>query len=92
MKHRVTSTLFTVLLSAGSLLCQVNTASLTGLVKDSTDAVVPDAKVTARNTATGIERTSLANFDRLLFPGRSANRDLRNRGGENRLSKSRQHG
>src|SRR3984957_7025382 len=61
MNRRVTSTLCAVVLSIGSGLCQVNTASLTGLVRDSTDAVVPDAKVTARNTATGLERTSLAN-------------------------------
>src|SRR3984885_1129646 len=61
MKQRVTSTLCVVVLSVGSAIGQVNTASLTGLVRDSTDAVVPDAKVTARNTATGLERTSLAN-------------------------------
>src|ERR1700729_2819820 len=61
MKQSVTSTLCAVVLSVACAICQVNTASLTGLVKDSTDAVVPDAKVTARNTATGIARTSMAN-------------------------------
>jgi len=40
-------------------LAQVNTASLTGLVKDSSEGVIPSAKVTARSTATGIERTVL---------------------------------
>jgi len=61
MKQRVTRTLCAVVLFAGNAICQVNSASLTGLIRDTTDAVVPDAKVTARNTATGIERTSLAN-------------------------------
>ena len=67
MKQRVTSTLCAVVLSVGSAICQVNTASLTGLVRDSTDALVPDAKVTARNTATGLERTSVANSDGYYF-------------------------
>jgi hypothetical protein len=67
MKQRVTSTLCVVVLSVGSAIGQVNTASLTGLVRDSTDAVVPDAKVTARNTATGLERTSLANSTGYYF-------------------------
>jgi hypothetical protein len=61
MKQPVTSALCAVVLSIGSGICQVNTASLTGLVRDSTDAVIPDAKVTARHTATGLERTGLAN-------------------------------
>src|SRR5438477_6791023 len=39
------------------LPAQVNTASLTGLVKDSSEAVITDAKVMARNTATGLDRT-----------------------------------
>jgi hypothetical protein len=40
------------------LLAQVNTASLTGLAKDSSEAVIPDAKVTARHTAAGVERST----------------------------------
>lgn len=36
---------------------QISTASLTGLVKDASDAVIGGATVAARNTATGIERT-----------------------------------
>ena len=42
-------------------LGQVNTASLTGLVKDPSDAVIGDAAVKARNTATGVERAVLTN-------------------------------
>ena len=44
---------------AAMMLAQVNTASLTGLVRDSSEAVIIDAKVTATNTATGVERTAL---------------------------------
>ncbi len=61
MNQHVTRVLCALLLSAGSAICQVNTASLTGLVRDPTSAVVPDAKVTARNTATGLERSSETN-------------------------------
>lgn len=46
---------------------QVNTASLAGLVKDPTGAIVPDAKVTARNAAMGIQRTSQTNGDGYYF-------------------------
>jgi hypothetical protein len=42
-------------------LAQVNTASLTGLIKDASDAVIIDATVTARNPATGIERIVQSN-------------------------------
>jgi hypothetical protein len=54
-------------LFAASAIGQVSTASLTGLIKDSTDAVITDAKVTARNTATGIERTSMTNATGYYF-------------------------
>ena len=37
-------------------VAQVNTASLTGLVKDPSEAVISGAKITARHTATGSER------------------------------------
>ncbi len=56
-----------LLFSTMAAFCQVNTASLTGLVKDSTDAVVADAKITARNAATGIERTVQTNSDGYYF-------------------------
>jgi hypothetical protein len=61
MKSRITSALSVFLLSLGIAICQVNTASLTGLIRDSSDAVVPDAKVTARSNTTGIERISQTN-------------------------------
>jgi hypothetical protein len=47
-----------VLWLANSLLAQVNTASLTGLVTDSTNATVSRVKVTARNADTGYTRTN----------------------------------
>jgi len=42
---------------AATLSAQVNTASILGRVSDSTGAVIPNAKVTARNLDTGLERT-----------------------------------
>ena len=42
----------------GTLAAQVNNASLTGLVSDPSSAIVEGAKVTATNTATGLEHTS----------------------------------
>ncbi len=63
MKQRATRLLFVFLLLAGIAICQVNTASLAGLVRDPSQAVVADAKVTVKNTATGIERSSETNSD-----------------------------
>jgi hypothetical protein len=49
--------LFALLLCLPSLVfAQVDTGTLTGTVKDTTGAVVPDAMVTVRNTATGATR------------------------------------
>ena len=42
-------------------LGQVNTASLTGLVKDPSDALVVEAAVKARNMDTGMERSTITN-------------------------------
>src|SRR5579862_4062569 len=56
-----------VLLLAGIVFAQVNTASLTGLIKDPTGAVIAGAKVTARNTANGFERTAETNADGYYF-------------------------
>src|SRR6185295_8237920 len=39
-------------------LAQVNAASLTGLITDTTGAVVPGATITATNTATNVEQTT----------------------------------
>ncbi|MBS1827523.1 MAG: TonB-dependent receptor [Acidobacteria bacterium] len=46
-----------LLLSAYALTAQVPTAVLTGVVKDSTGAVVPNVKVTATNTGTNLARS-----------------------------------
>jgi outer membrane receptor protein involved in Fe transport len=49
--------LFALLLLLPSLVfAQVNTGTLTGTVRDTSGAVVPDAMVTVRNTATGATR------------------------------------
>src|SRR6266545_6755396 len=45
------------LLLAGSLSAQYTTASLGGAVRDSTGAVITDARVTARNVETGFAQT-----------------------------------
>jgi len=50
-------------------LAQVNTASLTGLVTDSSGAVVPDAAVTLTNTDTNISQTvNTSNVGYYVFP------------------------
>src|SRR5438093_1742043 len=48
-----------VLCTAVSAAAQVERASLTGTVKDQSDAVVPGAAVTARNVATDVGSTSV---------------------------------
>jgi hypothetical protein len=40
---------------------QLSTASLNGVVRDSTGAVVPKASVILRNSDTGIERNNVTN-------------------------------
>ena len=63
-----TTSLFVALLCA-TASAQVNTASLTGLVKDPSDAVVTEAAVKTRNTATGVERSTLTNSVGYYFFG-----------------------
>jgi len=46
-----------LLAAAPHLAAQVNTCDVVGTVTDASGAVVPDAKVTIRNTTTGISRT-----------------------------------
>src|SRR5437899_1444177 len=48
-----------LVLAAGLLPAQVPTATLTGLVKDATGAVVPEVKVTATNTNTNLSRETI---------------------------------
>jgi len=56
--HLELLSLFLLLLPAGPhLVGQVNTGDVLGTVTDVSGAVIPDAKVTIRNTATGISRT-----------------------------------
>ncbi|PYV88151.1 MAG: hypothetical protein DMG05_16010, partial [Acidobacteria bacterium] len=51
------------------LLAQYTTASMAGNVVDPTGAMVPDAKVTVRNTETGFEQTvSTGATGAFLFP------------------------
>ena len=56
-----------LILMAGAALSQVNTASLTGLVKDSSDALVAGAKVSAQNVYTGAERSTETNGQGYYF-------------------------
>ena len=51
--------LLSTLLSALPLLCQ--TAQLSGLIKDSSDAAVPNAKLTVTNQETGVNRVTESN-------------------------------
>ncbi|HZS50794.1 MAG TPA: carboxypeptidase-like regulatory domain-containing protein, partial [Bryobacterales bacterium] len=44
------------LLAAACAIAQVNTASLTGLVRDSSGGVIPNATVTAKSKTTGAEQ------------------------------------
>lgn len=60
MIHRFSIAL---IVSSVAAVGQVNTASLTGLVKDPSDAVIGGAKVTARNVSTGAERVTETNGD-----------------------------
>jgi outer membrane receptor protein involved in Fe transport len=56
--------LFALLLCLPSLVfAQVDTGTLTGTAKDTTGAVVPDAMVTVRNTATGATRVAQTGND-----------------------------
>ncbi|MBA2303169.1 MAG: carboxypeptidase regulatory-like domain-containing protein, partial [Acidobacteria bacterium] len=56
--------LFT-LLWGGSVLAQSASASLTGLVKDTSGAILPGATITARNVATNEVRTTVSNTEGL---------------------------
>src|SRR5256885_6400679 len=47
--------------SAVAVLAQLSTASLNGVVRDATGAVVPKASVTLHNSDTGVERNAVTN-------------------------------
>lgn len=49
-----------VILSAGFVLAQVTTATISGTIKDTTGAMLPGATVTIKNLNTGITRTLIA--------------------------------
>ncbi len=44
-----------------SLYAQISNASINGTVRDSTGAVVPEAAILLRNTATGVETRTVTN-------------------------------
>src|SRR5437870_2075065 len=59
---RILLCLITILvLSTVTALAQLSTASLNGVVRDSTGAVVAKASVTLRNSDTGVERNTITN-------------------------------
>jgi len=55
MKTRLIA-LISLLLASLPVAAQISSASLTGLITDSSGAVVPSAKVTARSKSTNFER------------------------------------
>jgi hypothetical protein len=56
-------TIFVVLAAVGNAIAQLPTATILGVVKDNTGAVIPETAVTARNTETGQTRTTTTNAD-----------------------------
>ena len=62
------------LATAGTLLAQVNRASITGTIFDRSHGVIPGVEVTARNVDTNVETTGVSNGDGIylvpnLVPG-----------------------
>ena len=67
VRSRVSVLSIAIALCGAAAWAQVNTASLTGLVKDPSDALIVDATVRARNTATGIDRVVQTNSSGYYF-------------------------
>ena len=59
-RHLLTMSLFQ-LLAAATLNAQISNASINGTVRDATGAVVPEALIVLRNTATGVESRTITN-------------------------------
>ena len=60
MNHRhLKRTLFIVGLTSVSLFAQSDNGSIVGFVRDASSAVVPNAKITAKNETTGLERATV---------------------------------
>jgi hypothetical protein len=59
--NRLASILLATGLLAGSLFGQSDTGQITGTVKDASGAVMPNASVSIRNEATGLERRAITN-------------------------------
>src|SRR4030081_3063032 len=66
-RSSIVITLTSLAVSGAIALGQVNTASLTGLVKDPSDAVIVDAAVRAKSLATGVERSVVTNSSGYFF-------------------------
>ncbi|SPE20816.1 TonB-dependent receptor plug [Candidatus Sulfotelmatomonas gaucii] len=64
MKHRISIALGLLLLIApAALVSQVNTATVSGTVTDTSGAVVPNANLTLENPATGVVRSAKSDVD-----------------------------
>ena len=61
MKNIVSSLAACVILTALGFNASAQTAQLTGTVSDASGAVIPNAKVTATNVATGVPRATITN-------------------------------
>jgi hypothetical protein len=68
--HRL-RTLSVCLFFYGIAFAQLNTTSLTGLIKDASDAVILDATVTAPQPGDGDRKNRSVELERLLHPGQS---------------------
>ena len=78
MRRMLNAVLCSALLlsTASYAAAQVERASLTGTVKDQSDAVVPGATVTARNTSTDVPSSTTSDTQRAAFIGDAHVRDV----------------